>query len=595
MAHMSEDSRRLDLACHPISKLEDLRTVGEHQAPAVYMLHLPAGRSDSDAAASGSAFREIETFCTGLPEETVVSILTTPPDAARLALVLESVLQLQLWVAVKLKPEAVAASEGGLPENHAALLIFSRYRGALKHTKTRIGYTYCPACGKTTKDYGGKKHVYHEYGTLMSDVWRDIACDPRRDIEGIADRLRDVFGLEPYRTLRLLDMRSCYALAPQRPASPVLETELPMEWDVRPIPQNSRLVNADCLETLKGIPDNSIDFCFADPPYNLEKKYDRWNDALESMAYFDWCDRWLSELARILKSGRTLAVLNIPQWSIRHYRHLASILKYQSWIAWEALSFPVRMIMPAHYALLCFSKGEPRPLPGCLLPADPMPGDLLALRESFCLRASCIAQRQKRRVEDRADITDLWHDIHRLKHNTRRVDHPCQLPPQLMRRLYAVFTDPGEIVLDCFNGAGTSALVARQMERRFIGIELSTKYHELALKRHEQIERGEDPFGKTESVPESKNSRVERLPRQKYKVSKKALQLDVRRIARQLGRLPRRDEVASLSRYPIEYYETYFFSWGEVCAAARTTGMSELPQDAVSADTLQMGLRFDEG
>jgi site-specific DNA-methyltransferase (adenine-specific) len=178
---------------------------------------------------------------------------------------------------------------------------------------------------------------------------------------------------------------------------------------------------------------------------------------------------------------------------------------------------------------------------------------------------------------DRRPITDLWSDIHRLKHNTNRVDHPCQLPPALMRRLFALYTRPGEVILDPFNGAGTSTLVAAQMSRGSIGIELSAEYHALARSRHDALARGLDPFAKRDTAPRAKNSRVDRLPKQKYAVSKKALQLDVRRIARDLGRLPTREEVKTLSPHPQEFFDRYFISWGEVCAAARTTGMTERP------------------
>jgi len=139
-----------------------------------------------------------------------------------------------------------------------------------------------------------------------------------------------------------------------------------------------------------------------------------------------------------------------------------------------------------------------------------------------------------------------------------------------------------ETVLDCFDGAGTSTLVAHQMGRRFIGIELSPKYHALTTERHEQITRGEDPFGKQEEIPTAKNSRVERLTKQKYEVSKKVLQLEVRLIANRLGHIPSREEVERLCKYPIEYFDEYFFSWGEVCAAARHTGMSENNPDSNS-------------
>ncbi len=103
------------------------------------------------------------------------------------------------------------------------------------------------------------------------------------------------------------------------------------------------------------------------------------------------------------------------------------------------------------------------------------------------------------------------------------------------------------------------------------------EYHQLALQRHQELSMGIDPFRKRDETPKAKNSPMDRLPKQRYAVTKKTLQLEVKRIAQQLGRLPTRLEVAQMSRYPIEYYDRYFISWGEVCAAARTTGMSELP------------------
>ena len=183
--------------------------------------------------------------------------------------------------------------------------------------------------------------------------------------------------------------------------------------------------------------------------------------------------------------------------------------------------------------------------------------------------------RKAAREADRKPITDLWWDIHRLKHNSRRVDHPCQLPPALMYRLIALFTYPGEVILDPFNGAGTTSLCAETMGRRYVGIELSEKYHELALSRHQLLKNGVDPFAKVSSVPKAKNSRVKRIGGIRYEVSKKTLQLDVKRIAAELQRMPTRDDLVKLSVYPIRMFDEYFISWGEVCAAARTTGMTE--------------------
>jgi site-specific DNA-methyltransferase (adenine-specific) len=179
-------------------------------------------------------------------------------------------------------------------------------------------------------------------------------------------------------------------------------------------------------------------------------------------------------------------------------------------------------------------------------------------------------------INDRAPLTDLWWDIHRLKHNSRRVDHPTQLPPHLMYRLISVFTKPNEIVLDCFNGSGTTTLAAHQLGRHYIGIEKSPKYFNIAQERHKEITQGLDPFRKEERDLTAKNSPVPRLLKQKYEVPKKILQLEVKRIAQELGRLPTREEVEQNGKYPIKYYDEYFVSWGEVCAAARTTGMTEI-------------------
>jgi DNA modification methylase len=583
MAHWSEESKKLEIALSEIKELSQINNL-EVSSSEVYLFWFPSLRTTVDALKSKESFVRLAEYCGKLDEASVISILTTPQDAALLLPYLEKHLKFQLWIAVKTTPESFPSEENKLTKRHTALLIFTKYNGSLRHTKTRVQYTYCPACKKTTKDYGGKKHTYHEYGTMLSDVWRDIECDPNEDIKDVLNRISDLFGLEPYKRLRFIDMRVCRELLP---VSEVTKEESSL---IKPagIRLKSQLINNDCLEALASIPDNSIDFCFADPPYNLKKKYDRWDDALESVKYFSWCDKWLSELYRVLKPSKTLAVLNIPLWAVRHFQHLSSLMNFQAWIAWDGLSFPVRMIMPAHYAIICFSKGEPRPLAG--LNETQAEDYLNPLKEFYCIRANCISRRVRTNHSDRSMISDLWHDIHRLKHNSRRVDHPCQLPPALMRRLFALFTKEEEFVLDCFNGAGTSTLVAQQMNRRYIGVELSSQYHGIAVQRHEQLKKGIDPFAKIDAIPTAKNSAVQRLPKQKYQVSKKALQLDVKRIAQEMGRLPSKDEVRQHSRFPIEYFEKYFVSWGEVCAAARTTGMSENSQ--ISPDNRQGNLTF---
>ena len=77
-------------------------------------------------------------------------------------------------------------------------------------------------------------------------------------------------------------------------------------------------------------------------------------------------------------------------------------------------------------------------------------------------------------------VGDVWTDIHRIRHNSRRDPHPCQLPPHLIERLILMSTDAGDVVLDPFLGAGTTAIAAKRLGRRYVGVELSPQYAEIA-------------------------------------------------------------------------------------------------------------------
>ena len=62
-------------------------------------------------------------------------------------------------------------------------------------------------------------------------------------------------------------------------------------------------------------------------------------------------------------------------------------------------------------------------------------------------------------------------------------DHPAMFPEELPRRLMKLLSYKNDIVLDPFNGTGTTSLVARKQGRRFIGIDISEQYCDMALKR----------------------------------------------------------------------------------------------------------------
>lgn len=563
MAHLSENSRRLAIKTQIITDKSDLQTITPSD---VTLIVLPADGQYQNPLINVGKF--IFDLARRISNNATLIILGETVDLVAVETSVKNVLTYQLWIALKTLTTKVFPNS--LPRNHFGALVYTSYKSSLRHTKTRIEYTFCPACELTTKDYGGKKHTYDPYGTLLSDVWKDIRVDYLSDLTPIFTRLADLFGIDIYSEMQVLDCRNLEWSRQQftLEIGSRAENQLPEGFQ-------NHLLLGDCVQGLRQIPDNSIDFAFADPPYNLSKKYAGYADDLDIQKYFEWCDEWLGELYRVLKPGRTLAVLNIPLWSVRHFHYLQTRMLFQNWIVWDALSFPVRLIMPAHYTILTFTKGQSRQLPGEISPSI----HLNHLIDGYCVREKCVSKRHRESYLDSEPLTDLWSDTHRIKHNSRRVDHPCQLPPKLMYRLISLFTHPGESVLDPFNGAGTTTLTAQQLGRLYVGLELDAKYHNIALARHEEVAQGLDPFRKEERGEIAKNSRVERVKKQKYEVPKKTLQLEVRRIAETIGHIPSREEVIEFGEYPIHYYDDYFLSWGEVTASARNKGMSERKAD----------------
>ena len=308
MAHRSENCKPLDISIKTFEGFQELKSTPLR--PNVWLFHLITEVDFDDECSMEILTQKLSGFLEELPGESTVCFLANSRIACHVIEAFQSLVHFKLWIAVKRKKEILRS--GALPDDHIALLVFTRYKGSLKHNRTQIAYTYCPACEKTTKDYGGKKHIYSPYGTLMSDIWRDISYENEKEPIAILERLSDLFGLAPHRQLIYCDVRKFFKLSNK--------TALRPENGRINDPGESRLLNGDCLDVLRTIPENSVDFIFADPPYNIKKKYDNWNDAQDISDYFSWCDQWIAESARILKPGRTFAIINIPLWVVRHFR-----------------------------------------------------------------------------------------------------------------------------------------------------------------------------------------------------------------------------------------------------------------------------------
>ena len=132
-----------------------------------------------------------------------------------------------------------------------------------------------------------------------------------------------------------------------------------IKTEIRPykkLPLNEILCG-DAIEEMHKIPDNSIDMTFADPPFNLNKKYGNYKDKKTAGDYIRWCEKWLSEMVRITKPTGSILVHNIPKWLTYFANHLNKIAIFKHWIAWDSMSTPLgKTLLPAHYGILFYTK-----------------------------------------------------------------------------------------------------------------------------------------------------------------------------------------------------------------------------------------------
>jgi DNA modification methylase len=464
-------------------------------------------------------------------------------------------LQFKYWIAI----ESSRMRDGpGLPATHATVVLLARSRKTVKINRVRFAHKHCAFCNRTLKDWGGKSHLMNPAGYALSDIWRDL---PRRDnhtrlslpVLEVLLRLVDTEDgrclIFPYEGIDFDGNHFAEKVSARVQASSSIAP--PDSASISRIPE--ALLDAvhcgDAVEILRKYPDNSVDLAFADPPYNLAKAYENYDDEKADEGYLAWCNSWLTEYIRVLKPNGSLYIVNLPKWAIHHAAFLNKCLHFQNWIAWDAISEPRGKIMPAHYALLFYTK---HPTDFRFNYDDVSPVDA----PSFCLRASCVKERKEQGIDPKVPLTDIWWDIHRIKHKRDRDRHPCQLPEKLMERIIRLSSNKGDIVLDALCGAGTTALAAYRLGRRFIAIDIDKRYADMTAAKLRQLRT----WGFVPRKREAKRPR---------EVTKKALQLELRHLAEKLGRLPTQEDVRQMSEYDLELFLETFPTWGKALKAAK--------------------------
>lgn len=235
----------------------------------------------------------------------------------------------------------------------------------------------------------------------------------------------------------------------------------------------NKIHQGDCLDLLKQIPDNSVDMTFADPPFNLKKGYKSYKDSLALQEYLQWCEAWILEMVRITKPTGSIYVHNIPKWLTYYAGILNKVADFKHWIAWDAPTMPMgKTLQPNHYGILFYAKDAKQ------LKFYEVRYPHKRDRKTNYLSKDYGGKKAGLHPFG-ALVSDVWTDIHRVKHNKYRDEHPCQLPVHLLERIILMSTDENDIVLDPFSGTGTTALAAKRLGRQYIGFELESEYVEI--------------------------------------------------------------------------------------------------------------------
>ncbi len=418
-------------------------------------------------------------------------------------------MEFKYWIALGI---AEPLPTDRLPSVHQGLTLFIKRersgRSAPKFAITpgyaRIPHASCRSCGRTLKDWGGKKHLMNPAGTALSDVWRDL---PRRRMAADGRLPTDVAERIDLITQEIQSSRLYFHAAGSNSVAATRAQDIAL-GEKSSFSSLNRLeldhvYQGDSIDFLNRIsqlhPQGAFDLVFADPPYNLRKAYDKYDDELADQDYLNWCNQWLSGMARTLKPGGSLFVLNLPKWCISHAVHLNKLLDFENWIVWDAPSEPRGKLVPAHYGLLYYTKPGGRPkfnYKSVAEDVDSPAGPVIAPdHPHYCLRQQCVKKRKLLGDDIKLELTDIWSDIHRIKHKRDRDSHPCQLPEKFMERIIRLSTDPGDVVFDPFGGAGTTAIAAKKLARRYVIIDLDDKYVEIARRKLQTMSGHRDLFG----------------------------------------------------------------------------------------------------
>ncbi len=285
----------------------------------------------------------------------------------------------------------------------------------------------------------------------------------------------------------------------------------------------NNIYNAESIESMRKLSDESIDLVVADPPYwkVVGEKWDyQWRTEND---YVNWSLQWIKEVARILRKGgsfycfgyfRNLALL-IPYFddlglelrqqiivdkgmrsvsgrATRKYKMFPNVTESILFIVKDNKKFVKSFLKERQKAIGLTAKQINEALGvksngGGMWSiytgnnvCEQFPTKELWGRLSEILHFDLPYEKIAQTFNAQMGFTDVWRDIDFYEEKRY---HPTQKPIKLIKRLIYASSNKGDIVIDPFVGSGSTAVAAVQLERDFLGFEIEKKYYEIAVRR----------------------------------------------------------------------------------------------------------------
>ena len=242
----------------------------------------------------------------------------------------------------------------------------------------------------------------------------------------------------------------------------------------------NEIICGDSEHVLKGLPNNCVDIIFTSPPYNFGLDYENHRDAADWDCYFEKVFAIFRECIRVLKYGGRIIVNVQPLFSdYVPIHHIISSFFMREKLIWKAEILWEKHNYNCKYTAWGSWKS----------PSSPYLKYTWEFLEVFC-KGVLKHNGDNTAIDITADEFKQWvyakWDIAPERH-MRDWQHPAMFPEELVTRVLKLFSFQNDLVLDPFNGVGTTTAVAKKSRRRFLGIDVSEEYCTKAVERLQQI------------------------------------------------------------------------------------------------------------